>query len=184
MVEHAGIAGRKLRGGRSRKRRTARAATAPTTPGSSRPSRLIPWAVLLLALAGCAPAGPSRICLDRYSTAYPGLTVANFSQEEAEAFVRYFATEKGYEIKFADSDDARVRSELDRSDSSLIWIAEKPGSPAILLVSADEGLTVTFLPVPGLPRQAVTGEGATVLYNILKGKFGPESVHLGETGAN
>ena len=28
-----------------------------------------------------------------------------------------------------------MRSELDRSASSLIWIAEKPGSPAILLVS-------------------------------------------------
>ena len=88
MIEHAGIAGRKLRSGRSRKRRTVRAATGRIRPASSRPSRLLPWAVLLLALAGCAAAGPSRIWLDRYSTAYPGLTVANFSQEEAEAFVR------------------------------------------------------------------------------------------------
>lgn len=184
MIEHAGIAGRKLWSGRSRERKTVRAATGRIRPASSRPSRLLPWAVLLLALAGCAAAGPSRISLDRYSTAYPGLTVANFSQEEAEAFVRYFATEKGYEIKFADSDDARVRSELDRGDSSLLWIAEKPGSPAILLVSADDRLTVTFLPDPGIPRRAVTGEDAAVLYNILKGRFGAESVHLGDTGGS
>lgn len=147
-------------------------------------SRFIPGAVLLLALAACAVAGPSRVHLDRYSAAYPGMSVANFSQEEAEAFVRYFATERAYEIKFADSDDPRVRSELDGRDASLLWIAEKPGSPAILLISSDSRLTVTFLPVPGIFRQAGAVEGAAVLYHILSGKFGAECVHPGGTGAD
>jgi hypothetical protein len=144
--------------------------------------RFITLACLTLALmqAGCA-AGPHRLYLDRYSSRYPGMSVMNFSLEDVESFIRYFATERGYEIKFADSSDPRVQTELAGEDDSLIWIAEKPGSPAIIFISTSSCLTVTFLQPPSksmFPSREA-GESANVLYAILKDKFGQDVVHLG-----
>lgn len=141
--------------------------------------RLIAWVFVVLALAGCATVpGPHRVSLDRYSNAYPGMNVENFSQAEVEGFVRYFATQRGYEIKFADGEDARVQKELTGDDPSLLWIAEKPGSPAILLISSNTRLTVSFVQPQGSSYSQAVRDNTGVLYAILKDKFGEGAVHL------
>jgi hypothetical protein len=146
--------------------------------------RLIPWAILLLvpAWAGCTTTGPQRIYLDRYSNAYPGVTVANFSMGEVESFVRYFATEKGYEIKFADSTEDKTQGEVAGDDSSLLWMAEKQGSPTILFISSNLRLIVSFVKPAGSEGSPFskdeTKDYARLLYTILKGKFGEANVHL------
>lgn len=154
--------------------------------GMARQKVLVPWIFLYLTLfmSGCGTTGPQRIHLDRYSHAYRGMNVANFSMEDVDSFIRYYATQRGYEIKFADSSDSRVQQELAGNDSSLLWIAEKPGSPAIVFVSSDDLLTVSFLQVPGSVFSSETREFTNVLYAILKDKFGEENVHLGPAAAS
>jgi hypothetical protein len=146
-----------------------------------RMKRIAAWIFLVLALVltGCATAtGPHRIALDRFSNRYPGMTVENFSQEEVEGYVRYFATQRGYEIKFADSDDRSVQQELTGDDPSLLWIAEKSGAPAILLISSSPRLTVSFVQPQGAPYAKAVRDNTEVLYAILKDKFGEGTVHL------
>jgi hypothetical protein len=143
--------------------------------------RIAAWMflVIALALAGCATApGPHRISLDRFSNKYPGLNVENFSQDEVEGYVRFFATQRGYEIKFADDEDASVQRELIGDDPSLLWVAEKPGSPAILLISSVPRLTVSFVQPQGDPYAKAIRENTAVLYAILKDRFGEGTVHL------
>jgi hypothetical protein len=140
------------------------------------------WAFLLfvMAAAGCSATGTQRILLDRYSAAAPGVSVANFSVDEVDSFVRYFASQRGYEIRFADSEDARVQRELPGEDASLLWLAEKPGSPAILFISSNDRLTVSFVQTPGTPLRGESREYSNVLYAILREKFGQECVRMGE----
>jgi len=154
--------------------------------GMSRLKRFVPWAFfsLILAMSGCGTTGPQRIHLDRFSKAYPGMTVANFSMEDVDSFVRYYVTERGYEIKFAESSDSRVQQELAGDDSSLLWIAEKPGSPAIIFISSNDRLTVSLMQVPDTLFSRELRETTNVLYAILKDKFGEANVHLGATGTS
>jgi hypothetical protein len=144
--------------------------------------RVVPLVLILLALllAGCGAAGPHRIYLDRYSTAYRGMSVTNFSQEDVEALVRYFATQRGYQIKFANGADVLVQQEL-ADDSSLLWVAEKPGSPAILFMSSNSRLTVSFVGIRTALFQGDDNEYPNVLFAILRDKFGGENVHLEST---
>ncbi len=132
---------------------------------------------LLAVLAGCDTVHKSRIQLDSTSV-MRGMTVSNFSMEEVDSFLRYFIEQKGYEIKFSEGEDAMVASELMDEGSSLIWIAEKQGSPAILFISTDTSLIVSFVQTAGPLGGSEFREYVNVLHALLAHKFGKENMHL------
>lgn len=134
-------------------------------------------ATLLLPLfqAGCSTVFRSRVILDAYSTR-DGMRVRNFSNDEADSFVRFFVLERGYEIRFAGSSDALVQGELTDDDSSLLWMAEKPDEPTVLFFSSETALTVSFVDSSfGYPPRRITHR-AEVLSRILGAKYGRENV--------
>ncbi len=134
--------------------------------------------IAVLVLSGCETVHKAKIQMDLTSQMPGGLVVTNFSMEEVDTFVRYFIEQKGYEIKFADSSDKVIQEELADEDSSLLWLAQKPGEPTILYITTSKSLIVTFVKVSGLLPPSDLSDYSNILYRILKEKFGEENVHL------
>jgi hypothetical protein len=133
---------------------------------------------LIILVFGCSTVHKSRIYLNTWGKAPDGMVVANFSVDEVDSFVRTFAIQKGYEIKFADSSNALTQEETGDDESSLLWIAEKPGEPAILFISTGKELIVTLIQTSGLSRSAYLKEYTNVIYRMLEDKFGEENVRM------
>jgi len=134
--------------------------------------------VLALTMAGCSAVHTSRIVLDSWGRMPDGTVVANFSVDEVDSFVRSFARQKGYEVKFADESYAWTRDEAGDDDASLLWIAEKKDEPVILFISTDKELIVTVVETLGVLRSPLFREYTNVIYRMLADKFGEENVHL------
>lgn len=134
--------------------------------------------ILILFVAGCSLVNRSRIVLDFMGTREDGTAVANFTVDEVDSFVRSFALQKGYEIKFADASDVWAQEETGDGESSLLWIAEKPDGPIMLFISSDKALTVTLIQASGPSWSPVMKEYTNVIYRMLADKFGEENVHM------
>ena len=150
--------------------------------GMKRPCRVAVQAfwivVLVFSVSGCSTFHKSRIVLDSWGRMPDGTVVLNFSVDEVDSFVRSFALQKGYEIKFADASYDRAQEETAGGDASLIWIAERPGEPAILFISRSRELNVALTEMAGLSRSPLLKEYTNVVYKMLADKFGEENVHL------
>jgi hypothetical protein len=133
--------------------------------------------VLVFAMCGCGTVHRSRIVLDSWGRIPDGTVVSNFSVDEVDSFVRSFALQRGYDVKFADSSHAWAE-EAEGDDASLLWMAEKPGDPVILFISTDKELVVTLIGTAGLTRSPLIKEYTNVIYRMLADKFGEENVHL------
>lgn len=134
--------------------------------------------VLVLVMAGCSTVHKSRIVLDSWGRASDGMIVSNFPVGEVDSFVRSFALQKGYEVKFTDSSYAWIQEEIGDDGTSLLWIAEKQGDPVILFISTGEELVVALIETARLFRSPLLKEYTNVIYRMLGDKFGEEYVHM------
>lgn len=134
--------------------------------------------ILALTTAGCSAVHTSRIVLDSWGRMPDGTAVWNFTVDEVDSFVRSFALQKGYEVKFADGSYVWAGEETAGNDSSLLWIAEKKDEPVILFISTEDELIVTVIETLGLFRSPLFREYTNVIYRMLADKFGEEYVHL------
>lgn len=132
--------------------------------------------LILLSFQACSTTQRARIYLDTSNTTSGGMVISNFSTDEVDAYIQSFILQKGYEIAFADSSQSWIQQELGEG-SSLIWLAEKPGEPAILFLSAEKILIVSFVQNGLLPSTRLK-DYVNILYRILAAKFGDQNVHM------